>query len=203
MDQVADVPRRGAERIRTDRSYVQALVASDTFALLADRVERMLSHGRRISIATRGFHLGGDMEVKAGLTVDRIERRAGTGFCAFHVHLGPDLATGFGFSVPTGDDALTEQQAWARFYTAETRYNQTRLIMKGGLADDGPARDDQITLDRWNSEGYRRQTVVVFDYGPDPDEDGHVVTELRKLLPLLGDHAELVRPVLEGKPAAL
>lgn len=159
-------PGRWPERIRANR-HVQALVADDTFAPLADRVERMLSHGRRICLAVRGFNLGGEMDVHAGLTLGRVERTAPEGRCVFEVVLEPGLRTAFGFASPTGVNAVTEREAWARFYAAGGRYNFTKLTLCGGLANDGPANDDRITIDRWNSDGARTQTVVVFDPRPD------------------------------------
>jgi hypothetical protein len=179
---------RRPDRIRSSR-HVQAIVAADTFTPLADRVERMLSHGRRICLATRGSYLVGEMDVQAGLTLARVERTAPEGRCVFEVVLEPGLRVAFGFASPTGVNAVTEQVAWARFYAGDGPYNITKLTLQGGLAADGPARDDRITIDRWNDEGVRTQMVVVFDPGPDPAVQA--VANVRALLPYLSGEAKV------------
>jgi hypothetical protein len=179
MDPVM-IPNRGPERIRVDRDYMKAMVATDTFAPLADRVERMLSHGRRITMVHRplgGGHTCGRrrtltdaaLEVTAGLTVEQVDRFNRLDRCGISVILKPGLRQVFGFSAPWGDQAETERQVWERFYDVSLpRENFTKITMRGGLADDGPARDDQITIRKWNSSGYASEIVVVFDYGDNP-----------------------------------
>lgn len=161
---------RGPERIRTHRDHVDAMVATDTFAALAERIEWMFSHGRRVCVATRLVERGSGMEVKAGLTLERIERRSPPDRCVFQVLLtsGFGLTTdGFGFSAPLGDEAEDEYEVWRRYDRGEQGGNGiTRIVLKGGLVGDSPARDDQITVWRWTSEAVLRETVIVFDYGP-------------------------------------
>jgi hypothetical protein len=196
------VVTRSPERIRANRDHVEALVAADTFAFLALRVERMLRRGRRISLVTRSpEYPGSEMTVLAGLTVANIERRALTDSCVFNVVLQPGMTAAFGFATPTGENTVTEQEAWQRFYASgDIRYNFTRITLKGGLADDGPARDDRITLDRWNSEGYHSQSVIVFDPGPDPGLLAtQAVANVRALLPhLSGEAAVAVSRALDS-----
>jgi hypothetical protein len=151
------------ERIRSQR-HANAMVALDTVELVAERVVNLLSHGRRMTMTRRYTHTGHTPEVKPGLTLDGMPRLwQRDGGAGLGVHLKPGLG-GFGFSAYAGE-ANTEAQEWKRFHAdPDDRRNMTEVEIIGGLPGDGPARDDQLTIRYWNSNGVCDERVIAFDY---------------------------------------
>jgi hypothetical protein len=157
------------DRIRTQR-HVTAMAALDTVDLLAERVTQLLSHGRRMTIARRYTYMDCAPEVTAGLTLSSPPRRwasdRGRGFQAAL------SGTGFGFSAYPGE-ADTEAEVWARYHAGEAasedlfkrRRDMTYVEIVGGMAGDGPARDDLIVIRAWNGDGVADERVVAFDTG--------------------------------------
>lgn len=153
-------------RITTDHD-ITAMVALDTIQPLAERITRILSHGRRIAIAhRRATYLNDAPEVHAGLTVARNpklwDRDGGIGF---HVALTGDsnsLVAGFGFSAYPGEQCDTEDEVWRR-YRVERRRNMTEVRIVGGIEGSGPQPTDRITIRIWNKDGVCGETVIAFD----------------------------------------
>lgn len=159
-------------RIRTQRD-LHAIVALDNIDMLAERVTNLLRHGRRMTTVRRYTYVDSPPEVTAGLTLDgepnlwKADDSAG-----FGVHLNPGIMSGFGFSCRAIDGGATEKEAWVRFHAAESqstdwfkrRRDMTEVHITGGLAGDGPARDDQIVIRHWNGDGVCEEVVVAFDY---------------------------------------
>ncbi|GGM27533.1 hypothetical protein GCM10011608_10430 [Micromonospora sonchi] len=170
-------------RILTQRDCT-AMAALDTMPHLAQRVRNLLSHGRRITVATRLTHVDIPPEVTAGLTVDQDARDGGiTETVREHSHhfgvlLRPGLTSGFGFGAFASDGYRTESEARKLFHAAESissdpfarRENLTEVRISGGLPGDGPSTTDKLIVRRWNSAGVCKETVVVFDAGPSEGE---------------------------------
>jgi len=160
------------DRINTLR-HVTAMAALDTVDMLADRVENLLRHGRRMTMARRYTYVDQPPELTAGLTVDgkphRWSKDDGAGFT---VRLNPGLLTGFGFAAYANDGSATEAEAWMRYHAAEAvhgdwsrrRRDMTLVEITGGLPGDGPARDDKLVIRYWNRDGVCDEVVVAFDY---------------------------------------
>ena len=153
---------------------VTAMVALDTVELLAERVCNLLAHGRRISMTDRYLHSDRPPALTVGLVLDAEPRllRHADGSASFGVQLAPGLTAGFGFAAHAfcggeyDGDAGTEVRAWDRWHAgAGRRYDLTKVDIVGGLAGDGPGRDDGLVIQRWNSEGVCREWVIGFDYG--------------------------------------
>lgn len=148
------------ERIRTD-FYVSAMVAGDTIELLAERVKRLVSHGRRIAMTQRYIHTGNPPHLFAGLTV----ASTNTWPDAFSVRLEPGALFGFGFSV----EQATEAEAWKLYHTGladspdfqRRRRDITHVEITGGVY--GASRDDQIVISEWNGDGACDERVIAFD----------------------------------------
>lgn len=152
------------DRIRTMRD-VTALVALDTVELLAERVTNLLSHGRRMSLTHRYTYTDHPPDVFAGLTLleepTLWRRDHGIGF---DVRLQPGVLAGFGFSAYCGESD-TEADAWRRYHaTNDKRRDVTLLGITGGMAGDGPARNDKLVIRRWNRDGVCIEQVIAFDY---------------------------------------
>lgn len=141
-------------RIRTDHN-VWALAALDTIPLLTERVQEMLSNGRRITLITRWMGRDDTPKVACGLTVDEVTAW-GNG-CGLGVHLKPGIA-GFSFS----SDEATESEVRQRFNGGD-RKDLTEVEIHGGT--HGPGREDHIVIRRWNMFGVGEEKVVAFDLG--------------------------------------
>jgi len=165
------------DRIRTER-YVECMVALDTFDLITDRVRRLLSYGRRMSMTRRYTYIDSSPDLTAGLTVDTdargggIVEGSGHGGRHFGVHLRPGLE-GFGFSAYDSDGNATEEEAWKRYHAGgdtgdhwSRRRNMTLIRLNGGLEGDfGPGRDDHIVILAWNEHAVCEERVIAFDLG--------------------------------------
>lgn len=161
------------DRLRSQR-HVQAMAALDTVELLAGRVQQLPSHGRRMTMTRRYTWTNEPPEVTAGLVLDgepKLWRQDdGVGFV---VRLAPGLLAGFGFAAYGHEGSATEAEAWARYHAAEAtnddwfkrRRDMTLVEVTGGLAGDGPARDDLIVIRAWNRDGVCDERVVGFDTG--------------------------------------
>ncbi len=152
-----------SDRIMTQRSNLHAMVALDTVEALAARVVNLLSHGRRITLARRYVDRNGTPDVYAGLTPSQepnVWNRNGS--AGFGVRLDqPGRLHAFGFSAQAGvNDA--EESEWKR-YRAGDYVDMTMVEVTGGLPGDGPARDDQLVIQHWNSNGVCEEIVVAFD----------------------------------------
>lgn len=153
-------------RITTDHDIV-AMVALDTIQPLAERITRLLSHGRRIAIAHRhATYLNDAPEVHAGLTIARNPKLWDRdGSSGFHVALTGDsnsLVAGFGFSAYPGENCDTEDEVWRRYH-GDRRRNMTEVRITGGTEGFGPGRSDRIMIRRWNENGVCDETVIAFD----------------------------------------
>jgi hypothetical protein len=138
--------------------YARVMVGTDTFHPLRQRIQNLLSHGRRITLSTRFPDvLLSEPKTKVGLSVTEIENHPHS----FTVYLGHGTLDGFGLAIPaTGGE--TAQQVWERWY-AEDRTTMTMVSIRGGLPGDGPATDDQIVITRWFSNGVAREWLIGFD----------------------------------------
>lgn len=143
---------------------VTAMSAFDTIDLLADRVQRLLSHRRRMTLVGRWLDGDETPDVEAGLTVrEPLEVRRTHGGTVVTAHLHPALARTFGFSASTGIDD-TEAEAWTRYHhPSGERQGLTWIRVSGGLPGNGPATTDQIVIRNWNNYNRGRETVVAFD----------------------------------------
>lgn len=162
-----------ADRISTQR-HVTAMAALDTVDLLAARVTQLLSHGRRMTMTRRYTYVNDPPEVTTGLVLAgepklwRQDDAAG-----FDVRLGPNFLTGFGFAAYGNEGSAAEAEEWARYHAGkpesdnffERRRNMTLVEITGGLAGDGPARDDLIIIRPWNRDGVCDERVIAFDTG--------------------------------------
>ncbi len=168
---------------------VRGMAAPDTIDAIIARVQALLSHGRRMTLVRRyTFQDDTAPTVVAGLTVAVMDRPVNVWKNATDAGIGVQLDPGinsFGISTAGAWDA-TEEAAWARYHRekADPRYkgpeNFTEVIFRGGLPNDGPARDDQLTINAWNSNGVCIQTVVAFDYdGERPRRDDQVAAWLK------------------------
>ncbi len=158
--------------------HLHAMVALDTIDHITERIRNLLAHNRRITLTDRYTYINNPPTVTAGLTVDSIDPWAGSSGKGVTVRLKPGLLTGFGVAAYTHENA-TEKQEWKRFHAGkatserrdERRRDMTEVEINGGLPGDGPARDDQLVIRRWNRDGVCQETVIVFDGGPrDADE---------------------------------
>lgn len=161
------------ERIRRQR-HVTAMAALDTVELLAERVQQLLSHGRRIAMTRRYTWVNNPPEVYAGLLLagepKLWHQSDGVGF---HVPLGPGLMANFGFDAWGYEGSATEADAWVRYHAGKAeaesffdrRRDMTYVEIVGGLPGDGPARDDLIVIRPWNRDGVCDERVIVFDTG--------------------------------------
>lgn len=145
---------------------VTAMCALDSIDFLADRVERLLAHGRRMTLVGRWIDSEATPTVETGLTVrGKLERHRTTGGIVVTAHLHPSLAHTFGFSASDGVDD-TEAQAWEQYHhTSGDRQQLTQVTISGGLPGNGPATTDQIVIRHWNSYNRCWETIVAFDTG--------------------------------------
>ena len=146
-------------------SYTQDMVAVDTFDRLADRVERLLSHGRPMAMSRRYTWTQEPPELYAGQTVRRTHRWSSGDQGGLSVVLEPGIACfEFAYHGPA-----TSKHEWARFHAAkadspifgERRRNMTCVAIYG----DGeyPLWDDRIVIQEWNDDGVCDERVIVFD----------------------------------------
>lgn len=178
-DQTKASPPDLTRRIATEQN-VEAMVALDTIDLLAARVRKMLSFGRRISMTRRYTYLDEPPNLYVGLTLDTGWGRYGTGVelgrrpggAWFGVRLKPGILTGFGFSAYADEGNGTEAEAWRRYHAAkassdnyfERRLDMTLVKLVGGLErNDEPGRDDLIVIRPWNRDGVCEEVVIGFD----------------------------------------
>jgi hypothetical protein len=153
------------DRIRTDY-HVTAMVALDTFDLIAERVRRLLSHDRRMSMTQRYTWTGNSPDLHVGLAVFDIQQ--GTDW--FHVRLEPGLQ-GFGFAGYAHDGNTTEAESWKRYHAGkheskdffERRRDMTLIELTGGREQDDPSRDDRIVIHAYNRDGVCDERVIGFD----------------------------------------
>lgn len=161
------------DRINRQR-HVTAMVALDTFDLLAARVVKLLESGRRMTLVTRYTYTGHTPVVTPGLTLyepPKVWHQEG-GAAGINVQLQPGIR-GFGFAIFPGDGNDTEAEAWRRYRAgkaesekySERRRDMIEVEIQGGMPGDlGPARDDQLIIRHWNQDGVCQETVVAFDY---------------------------------------
>ncbi len=167
----------------------RGMAAPDTIDHIVTRVQALLSHGRRMTLVRRiTWQNDTAPEVYAGLTVAKLDKPINVWKndtdAGVSVQLEPGLHS-FGIATGSAWDT-TEKAAWARYHRekADERYKGperfTEVIFRGGLPNDGPARDDQLTINAWNSAGVCVQTVVGFDYdGEQPRRDDKVAAWLK------------------------
>lgn len=165
------------DRILRERT-VTCMAAPDTIAAITLRVRNLLAADRRITVADRYTHTDGTPDVYAGLTVEEIRtgREGGIG-----VHLKPGRV-GFGVHSLIAE---TEAQAWD-LYHREQREHLTRVEIRGGLPNSGPAGDDRLVIRHWISDRVCREWVIVFDDAPD------IRMEVENLAFALGEVREFV-----------
>ncbi len=175
-------------RFRRQRD-ARGMATPDTIEDIIARVQALLSHDRRMTVVRRiTWQNDTAPEVFPGLTLANDDRAVNTWKndtdAGISVLLEPGIHS-FGLSTSSAWDA-TEEAAWARYHRekADGRYkgpeNFTEVIFRGGLPNDGPARDDQLTINAWNSNGVCIQTVIGFDYdGERPRRDDKVAAWLK------------------------
>lgn len=147
------------------QSHCTAMVAVDSIDPIVQRVQALLAHGRRISVARGYVDSDAPNKVVAGLKVDEVRVTRTDSGGGIGVHLKP-TREGFGLRAYPGDPA-TEREAWDRFHLND-RGDLVRVTFTGGLPDDGPHRDDQLVIRRWTPGcGRCEEIVVAFDPGPD------------------------------------
>jgi hypothetical protein len=153
------------DRIRTQH-HTSAMVAPDTFFLIAQRIERILSHGRTFAAAhTYATYTGQPPKVYPNLSIDRI--RDGHGMW---IACG---TFGFGIDIDGRAGDTCEADVWRRFHNGrheadrfdERRRNMTEVTLTGGREHDDPSPDDQIVIRRYNSDGVCDEKVIAFEPG--------------------------------------
>lgn len=156
------------DRIGTQR-HTRAMVALDNFDAIAERVQRLLEPGRRISMTRRVTYTDSAPELVVGLTLDPeghgggIHVRRDKDHGHIGVSLKPGLTAGFGIGAYAGE-ADTEKQVWDRYHAGEdARRNMTMVVFTGGLPGWEPGLDDQLVIRRWNSSAVCIEQVVGFD----------------------------------------
>lgn len=156
-------------RIRTDHRC-DALVAVDSFPLLAARMERLLPPGRRLSVAHRyATYTGHAPEVHGGLTVALLRVNLDT--TSLWVECEPESTMGFGFSVRDVWLAATEDNAWKYYHAGQheadaffdRRRDLTHVHLVGGRDGDDLSREDRIVIRTYNRDGVCDERVIGFD----------------------------------------
>ena len=151
------------DRIRSDH-HVTALVAPDTFIPLALRVQRLLSHGRSISVAhSYATYTRRPPEIHVGLRVVKI--RDGHGIW---VVCEPDF--GFGFDIEDRAGDRCETDVWRRYHDGkheaesffDRRRDMTEVTLTGGREGDEPNHEDSIVIRRYNGDGVCDERVIGF-----------------------------------------
>lgn len=169
------------ERILRD-DYVDTMVAADTFDLLYQRIEPMVTAGRQMALAVREFtYLHRPPVVYAGLTL-----KPGTGIWVQNqtsrVHCGIVLLTGrpglddqisFGFGAGIYRDSgnETERESRGRYDTHQAeadshfdrRRNMTHVVISGGLPGSRYLISDQVVVSEWNEDGVCTEKVLAFE----------------------------------------
>ncbi len=166
----ADPDQHAANRVLTCRRLT-AFAGTDHAVALAERVARLVGHGRRMT--TVEFHRYADgstgpLQVTAGLTLARnvsvYDHGRSAGFsCAF---AGAGLLDGFGFAAVAGANGTAREES-GRFHRGD-RDHVTKIVVVGGLPNDGPAHDDALTIQWWTGDGNAarcRELTVAFDTG--------------------------------------
>lgn len=146
---------------------ITVMVAVDTFALVADRIERLFSFGRHVSVAQRRTkaHMPPDLHVGAQLRA--LERHDdGAGNARLSLVLSSSMLPVFEFST-NPDRCPTHADVWSR-WDAGQRTNMTRIQIEGGLPGDSPSLRDGIIVWTWPSSGHCIETVIGFDLHTGP-----------------------------------
>lgn len=162
------------DRIRTSHD-VHAMVAVDTLDVVAERVERLVSHGRRMSVAHRfATWTGRPPDLYVGLTLDKVERWESEHGAGVIVRTtgGPLLDGDFGVAAYRNENP-TEAEAWARFHAGKAeadsffdrRRDMTEVRIVGGLPGGGWGRGDLLVIRSWNRDGVCAEKVIGFDSG--------------------------------------
>lgn len=178
------------DRIRTEE-YVKAMAATDTIALLAQRVQSLLSHGRRMSMTDRYVHHDGPNatppHLYTGVTQDG-EFKLWPDGNGFSVNLKPGLL-GVGVSAYASDGNGTEAEAWKRYHAGkdatdrrDRRRNMTLVTINGGLDNTGPGRFDALIIQYWNEHGVCLERVIGFDYDSAPGKLADITDEISRHL---------------------
>lgn len=169
---------------------VSGFLAPDNIGDAMDRVERLVSLGRRITMARRctyqvdaapTIYTGMVLDHRWDNAIDRWEHRDGSRGLAVRLRNGQTTEI---INVSAhASDGRTERAVQDRYEreSADGHIRDiTRIHIMGDVAGDGRSADDTIVLDAWNSAGVCIQTVVAFDdVRPDPR-----LTELRNALRL-------------------
>lgn len=163
-----------ADRIRSQR-HVTCMAALDTMDAIAERITKLLSYGRRISMTRRYTYTGHAPELLVGLSIDEQGHGGGILYTSRpdSKHLGVSLKPGihgFGIGAYSGEGNDTEKEAWARYHAADDsdvfrkRRNMTVVTINGGMpGDGGPGRDDALKIEHWNEHGVCDERVIGFD----------------------------------------
>lgn len=161
------------DRIRSQR-HVTCMAALDTMDAIAERITKLLSYGRRISMTQRYTYTSHAPDLYVGLTIDEQGHGGGILYASRDAskHLGVSLKPGirgFGIGAYAGEND-TEKAEWARYHAADDsdvfrkRRNMTVVTIEGGMAgDDGCARSDALKIEHWNEHGVCDERVIGFD----------------------------------------
>ncbi len=152
------------ERLGSQR-HVKAMLALDTADAIFDRVVRLVTSGRRMSMTHSYPNTEHHVELTAGLMLhgepQRAERDGARGLT---VHMRPGTAAGFSLWATADGESDTERQVWDRFHgPPDGRVNMVEVTLTGGLPDTSPARDDVIITRHYNSARVCIERVIAFD----------------------------------------
>lgn len=157
---------------------VEALVASDTFDLLVERIRGLFSHDRRVVWIERQINTErpDQMTVRTGLRLETTadwgcedpievtESTFGIPSRSLNVRLiTPGSTYAFGFTAGERTSAQMSD-AWNR--RGRALHKPVTQVRIDGWADT-PSRDDSITIERWNDDAVGTITTVQFqaDWG--------------------------------------
>jgi hypothetical protein len=164
---------------------VEAMVAADSFPLLVQRIQPMVTAGRRMVLAVREFtYLHRPPRLYAGLTLDTSARDGGVWtdtrdqqlWCGIVLTNGGDrwedrIGLGFGESVHEYSGNTTQAEAWARYHKHQAeaanhfdrRRDMTHIAINGGLPGFRYRNTDQIVITEWNRDGVATEKVLAFE----------------------------------------
>lgn len=159
-------------RIATEH-HCQALVAFDSFGLIAARILRIATPGRTVAIAHRyATYTGQPAELHHGLTVAHPEVNEERHSMWVSCTDPADRFGGMGFGIGIRDEwkASSEEKAWEHYHAGrheadrfdDRRRDLTWVRITGGRLRDDPDRRDEIVIRTYNRDGVCDERVVSF-----------------------------------------
>lgn len=155
------------DRIRTEH-HVSALVAVDSFPLIAQRIQRLAPVGRRFAVAHRyATYLHRAPDVYPALTVAQVRVNESTN--SLWVECEPDF--GFGIGIRDVWLAATEADAWKYYHAgrheaesfSERRRDLTYVELTGGRDGDALSGNDRILIHTYNGDGVCDERAIAFE----------------------------------------